>query len=148
MLGASNKVRRPEWPSWIVRPEELPIEPLEKPSENTIRVAAACREPRDLESTIDVVDLSHCRYIVIIDIDAQRREITYVESIRNMFSNIPRRVALRLAYWLVESGVNIVVASAYCHNMTYYLDQSGVTRLIATSGERVLDVLRRLGLIR
>jgi len=141
-------MRRPEWPSWIVRPEELPLEPLDQPPENVIRIAISCKEPDGLEATIDVVDLSHCRYITIVDVDQERREISYVEPIRNVFSQIPRRVALRLAYWLVKSGVNIVISCSYCHNMTYYLDQSGVTRLVAPSGERVINVLRRFGLVR
>jgi len=148
MLGTSDEMRKPEWPTWIVKPEELPFEPLDPPPDDVIRVAAACREPEGLNATIDIVDMSHCRYIVIVDIDSKSREVSYIENIRNLFSQMPRRVALRLAYWLVKSGVNIVISCGYCHNMTYYLDQSGVTRLIATAGERVLDVLRRFGLVR
>ncbi len=147
MLGTSNKMKRPEWPTWIVKPDELPIEPLDLPPENVLRIAIACREPDGLDATIDVVDISHCRYITIIDIDQNSRRVIYVEPIRNVFSQMPRRIALKIAYWLVKSGVNVVISCSYCHNMTYYLDQSGVTRLIAPSGERVIDVLRRFGFI-
>ncbi len=136
----------PTWPSWIVKPHELPLEPLDKPSPEITRVCAGCRDDRGLESEIDILDLTHSRYLTIVDIDKDRN-IVNVESIKNVFSTIPRKTALIVAYWIVESGVSIVIASGYCHNMTYYLDQSGVVRLTATGGERLIDVLKKFNLI-
>ncbi len=137
----------PVWPSWIVRPQELIIEPLDKPCEDIIRICAGCKNNNGLDSEIDVADLAHSRYLVIVDVDRKSRNIVNVEVVKNEFVSMPRKTALFVAYWIVESGVMITIASGYCHNMTYYLDQSGVIRLTVSGGERLIDILRKFNLI-
>ncbi len=145
MLGTSNKIRRPEWPSWIVKPHNVPLPTLEPPAEDCIRVTAGVRDPNGLNAKIDVVDLAKSRFFTIVDI--KDGEVVKEDIVKNEASSMPR-TALVVAYWLVEIGTSITLASGYCHNMSYFLDQAGVTRLICEEKLTVLECLRKYKLLK
>ncbi|GEM_PF-6936885 len=146
MLGTSDKMStRPSWPTWIVKPHNVPLPSLDPPKEGTIRIVAGTREPSGLEARIDVVDLAKSRFFTIIDLS--NGEIVHEDVVKNEASPMPK-AALVVAYWLVSIGTNITIASGYCHNMSYFLDQAGVTRLICEENTRVIECLKKLGLVK
>ncbi len=145
MLGASNKVRRPRWPSWIVIPIGITIrEHVKPPEEDHIRIVFATRDSRGLEDEVDLLDLARAHYFTIVDVDREKNPV-YVRVVQNTLSNVPR-AGLAVAYWLVRIGANIVIASSYCKNTEYYLDQAGIIRLRVEPGRRVRDCLAQLDL--
>ncbi len=136
---------RPSWPSWIVKPQNVPLPSLAPPQEGTVRVVAGAREPAGLEARIDIVDLAKSRFFTIVDISDC--EIVHEDVVKNEASSMPK-TALVVAYWIVSIGANITIASGYCHNMSYFLDQAGVTRLICEEDLKVIECLRKLGLVK
>jgi len=146
MLGTRDKVRRPSWPSWIVIPIGITIrENVEPPDEDQVRVVVATRGDRGLEDEVDVLDLARAHYFTIIDIAEETPK--RIQIIRNTLSNVPR-AGLAVSYWLVKIGTNIVIASSYCKNTEYYLDQSGIIRFTVEAGKKVRDCLTELRLVR
>ncbi len=146
MLGASDKVKRPSWPSWIVTPIGLTIrEHVEPPANDQLRVVVATRGNKGLDDEVDILDLARAHFFTIVDIHEKKPE--RLQIVRNTLSNVPR-AGLAVVYWLVRIGTNIAIASGFCKNTEYYLEQTGIIYFKVDPGKKVRDCLIELKLIR
>lgn len=137
-------IKRPTWPSWIVKPSISNFEKISYPDDKTLRIVISTKNSNGLESLVDILDLARSRYFAIID--TVDKNITNVKIIENKACGM-RKAALIVSYWLVQIGTNIVISSGYCHNTAYYLDQAGIMRLITEPEIKVIECLKKFNLV-
>jgi len=117
---------------------------LPPPPQGVVRVAAGVEADMGVYSPL-TYGIAHAPYLVLVDVSAGR--LLAYKSAPNPLAQYRGGVGLILARWIIDNHVHIVLAGRLGRHAMDALAAKGVRVEPVYQGERLIDALRRLGLL-
>lgn len=121
---------------------QLPSIPPPKPG--VIRIVASTDNDKGLEAPISF-RFARAPYLTVIDIEGGR--VVNVQPIPNSLASGMRGVGVGVGQWIISIGANGVLAPHLGPNIQMVLSQANIATYIVPYGIKVIDALRKSGLV-
>ena len=126
-------------PQWIGQMPELP-----PPQSGSLRVVVSTDNDKGLEAPVSF-RFARAPYLTVVDID--NGKVVNVQSISNSLASGMRGVGVGVGQWIISIGAKAVVAPHLGPNIQMVLKQANIITYIVPYGIKVIDALKRVGLV-
>lgn len=113
------------------------------PPPNGFRIAIGTLDSNGLDALISP-RFARAPYMTFVDI--RDGYVTYIQSIQNTLAELPHGAGMAVAQWLISNNVKAIIAVNLGPNITYALQQAGISIYYTQPNIRVRDALRILKL--
>ena len=124
---------------WMGQMPSLPL-----PGPNVLRVVASTENDRGLDAPISF-RFARAPFLTVVDID--KGKIINVQPVPNKLASGMRGVGVGVGQWMISIGTKVVIAPHLGPNIQMVLRQAGITAHIVPYGIKLIDALKRVGLV-